>query len=142
MIPHVVVDIGNSRIKWGRCEAGPVTEFASLAHDRPGDWVDQAQRWGLAKPARWIVAGVHPHTREQLTDWIRQRGDTVVVLASARELPLRTRLEHPDKAGIDRLFNAVAVNARRKQGMPAVAVDAGSAVTVDFSAARSFLAYG
>src|SRR5262249_58797050 len=34
--------------------------------------------------------------------------------------------------GIDRLLNAVAVNTRRGKDKPAVIVDAGSAITVDY----------
>jgi type III pantothenate kinase len=47
-------------------------------------------------------------------------------------LPLRVLLERPDHVGIDRLFDAVAANSRRPAGTPAVVVDAGSAVTVDW----------
>ena len=53
------------------------------------------------------------------------------VLQYAGELPLRVELEKPDHVGIDRLLDAVAVNSRRAPGVPAVIIDAGSAVTVD-----------
>ncbi len=79
-----------------------------------------------------MLSGVHPQRRDALADWLRQRGFTVTVLLLARDLPLEVRLEYPDRAGIDRLLNAVAVNSRRTPGVPAVVVDAGSAVTVDW----------
>jgi type III pantothenate kinase len=132
MTPQIVVDVGNTRVKWGRCEAGTVTDFVGLPHDNPAVWQSQLERWGVAGPLAWVVSGVHPRTRDRLVDWIRRRADTVMVLESASQLSLQTRLEHPDKAGIDRLLNAVAVNTQRRPGVAAVIVDAGSAVTVDY----------
>jgi type III pantothenate kinase len=78
------------------------------------------------------VSGVHPQRRDRLADWLRHRGDTVHVLTLAQQLPLQVALQHPDWAGIDRLLNAVAVNTRRRPHSPAIIVDAGSAVTVDY----------
>jgi type III pantothenate kinase len=40
-------------------------------------------------------------------------------------------LPQPDKVGIDRLLNAVAIKSRRATNASAIVVDAGSAVTVD-----------
>jgi type III pantothenate kinase len=53
------------------------------------------------------------------------------VLMHHSQLPLRVRVDHPERVGIDRLLNAVAVNALREEGRAAVIVDAGTAVTVD-----------
>src|SRR5205085_7856667 len=75
--------------------------------------------------------GVHPARRQRLADWLLARGDEVEVVVSPGRLPLATALPQPEKAGIDRLFNAVAVNSRRRPNAAAVVVDAGSAVTVD-----------
>lgn len=132
MIVDVVVDVGNSRIKWGRCGTGMVTETISLAPDDPEAWGRQRQLWGKAKPLNWLICGVHPARRAELAAWVRRQGDRVQLLEYARQLPLCVRLEHPDRAGIDRLLDAVAVNARRRAGAPAVVIDAGSAVTVDW----------
>jgi type III pantothenate kinase len=104
----------------------------SLAPDDPAGWQRQLHAWvGAAGPV-WVVSGVHPQRRDRLADWLRQGGHTVRLVVSAGQLPLEVAVDHPDKVGIDRLLNAVAVNARRPSGSPAVIVDAGSAVTVDF----------
>jgi type III pantothenate kinase len=79
-----------------------------------------------------VLSGVHPQRRDALAGWLRQRGFAVGVLDHPRDLPLTVRLEHPERAGVDRLLNAVAANGRRTPGVPAVIVDAGSAVTVDW----------
>jgi type III pantothenate kinase len=128
---RLVVDIGNTRVKWGLCDDVAVRDSASLPPDDPAAWQNQLDMWHLPQPRKWAVSGVHPQRRDQLVDWLRQRGDKVRLVRTAKQLPLEVAVPDPDKVGIDRLLNAVAVNARRADRAPAVIVDAGSAVTVD-----------
>lgn len=132
MSEFFVADIGNSRIKWGRCTGECVSETVSLPHDDPAAWQRQLEIWQPRPEQRWCVAGVHPQRRDALLAWLRQRFSQVTLLQYAAQLPLRVALERPDTVGIDRLLDAVAANARRDPGRPAVIVDAGSAVTVDW----------
>jgi len=134
MTPDVVVDVGNTRIKWGRCRAGRLDSVRALPHEAPDAWTAALRDWEMPAGSQWVLTGVHPRSRDALADWLRQRGEQVRVVVYARELPLRVDLEIPDYAGIDRLLDAVAVNSRRRPGVPAVIVDAGSAVTVDLVA--------
>jgi type III pantothenate kinase len=131
MTPDIVVDVGNTAIKWGRCSFGRVTEACSLPPDAANIWDEQVHRWQLSSPLVWVVAGVHPQRRTSFVEYVRRRGDSVHVLITASSLPLRVLLEKPDHVGIDRLLDAVAANSRRRAGTPAVVIDAGSAVTVD-----------
>ncbi len=127
----VVVDVGNTRIKWGRCDANAVIEVVSVA---PGDeslWTGLMAEWKLPSSAQWVVSGVHPTRRDQLVSWLQRRDQRVRLLESPQQVPLRTHLQHPERAGIDRLLNGVAANSCRSSGATAVIVDAGSAVTVD-----------
>ena len=80
----------------------------------------------------WAVAGVHPEHRRQLCDWIVSRGDRLVILDRYDKLPVRVGVDEPERVGVDRLLNAVAAKAKLAPGQPAVLVDAGSAVTVDW----------
>jgi type III pantothenate kinase len=130
MTPDVVVDVGNSRVKWGRLTAAGLVESVAVAHGDVVSWQAQRRRWP-AGPLTWVVSGVHPRERDQLAEWVRRQGDTVRILDRPADLPLHVRLNHPDRVGVDRLLNAVAANARRKPSTPALIVDAGSAVTVD-----------
>ncbi len=133
MSPDVVVDIGNTRIKWGRCARGSVAEVVALPADSPDDWQRQSDAWGLGKGSTWAVASVDPKRRDALVRWLEGRGVCVWVASTARQLPLEVRVSQPDCVGIDRLLNAVAAchNWARKR-LPAVIADAGSAVTVDW----------
>jgi type III pantothenate kinase len=132
MKPHVVADVGNSRIKWGPCIGGRVTECVSLPPDDPDAWQRQLDVWAFRSPLVWAVAGVHPQRRDRLAEWLRQREDAVWVLDDWRRLPLEVRVDHPDKVGIDRLLNAVAAKSPVEHALSSILIDAGSAVTVDW----------
>jgi type III pantothenate kinase len=53
-------------------------------------------------------------------------------LENPEELPLPCDVVEPRRVGIDRLLNGVAAVRRLQPGEPAVLIDAGSAVTVDW----------
>jgi type III pantothenate kinase len=142
MNPRVVVDVGNSRIKWGLCGSDRLEALAAVPGEDRTAWEAQIERWGLQSPTQWILTGVHPRRRENLADWLRDRGEIVIVLTLASQLPIRVALEHPDKVGIDRLLDAVAALSRQRRGEPAIMVDAGSAVTVDWLTATGEFAGG
>ncbi|HZZ77007.1 MAG TPA: type III pantothenate kinase [Gemmataceae bacterium] len=128
----IVVDVGNSRIKWGLCSSELVWSTASLPPDDPAVWQKQWDEWKLQKGQEWLVAGVHPKRSEALLAWLHGRAETVRELKSAKQLPLIVDLEYPEKVGIDRLLNAVAANLRRQENVAAILIDAGTAVTVDY----------
>jgi type III pantothenate kinase len=128
----LVVDVVNTRIKWGRCGPGEIVASASLPPDDPEAWQAQLGHWQLDRGLSWAITGVHPQRRGVLEKWVQLRGDAVHVIDDWQQLPLRVVLPEPQKAGIDRLLNGVAANSRRSTGTPAVLIDAGSAVTVDW----------
>jgi type III pantothenate kinase len=132
MKPDLVADIGNSRVKWGLCAADRIEKMASLPPDDPEAWQKRAGEWKLPAQRVWVLAGVEPETRLRLAEWVRQRGDTVRVLMSWKDLPVRVSLEQPERVGLDRLLNAVAARDRVMRSVPCLIVDAGSAVTVDW----------
>ena len=87
-------------------------------------------------PIRWRVASVQREGQRVLAKWIETHRpqDDFRVLAHT-DLPLAVRACFPERVGVDRLAAAVAANAIRQPGRPAIVVDAGSAVTVDLVAA-------
>jgi type III pantothenate kinase len=140
MTPHVVADIGNSRIKWGlRAPDEPrLLRTASLPDD-PEAWRRQLELWRAEAPRTppdgpwtWVLTSVQPSYRDRLQAWLAERGQRVVVLARAEQLPLAVAVPVPDHVGIDRLLDAVAARNALPPGQGAVLIDAGSAVTVDW----------
>lgn len=128
----IVVDVGNTRVKWGLCSSAQVWSLAPLPPDDVSAWQKQWADWKLQRSQEWIVSGVHPLRRDALVAWLQQQCDAVHVLASHKQLPLQVEVEHPERVGIDRLLNAVAANVRRQENVAAILIDAGSAVTVDY----------
>jgi type III pantothenate kinase len=131
MTPDVVVDVGNTRVKWGLVAYRSIVAMESLPEDEAA-WDAAVAGWPLPRPATWVVASVRPARSERLAAWLLSRGDRVVRLETAAQLPLRVALERPDLAGIDRLLNAVAAKRHLESGRGAVLIAAGSAVVADW----------
>lgn len=136
MTPDVVVDVGNSRIKWGRVADRRVAEMVSLAHDDAVVWKRQAADWGLPPTARWAMAGVNPPAMWRLHEWLTAHGWICRTVTSpelaARVAGFRTSVEEPDKIGADRLLGALAAGRRKPAGASAVVIQVGTAMTIDF----------
>ena len=61
----MVADVGNSRIKWGKCTDAGVTEHVSLSYGE-SDWNVQANEWSLTGPRNWAISGSQPAERDRL----------------------------------------------------------------------------
>jgi type III pantothenate kinase len=137
MTPDVVVDIGNSRMKWGRCADGRVITMESLGHDEPVEWKRLAELWKLNGSARWAVAGVAPRPMRRFGDWLSTRNATVVwitneLFTERSPTGLVTSVEEPEGIGVDRLLAALASFTRVPARTSAVAISVGTAMTIDF----------
>lgn len=130
MTPRVVIDIGNTRIKWGLCSDDRIVASASLPADDVVAWQKQADAWQLTDGSSWALATVHPDSLSRTVDWLKKRGETVHILRNWRDLGLEVLVDYPEQVGMDRLLNAVA--ARAHGPGPAIMIDAGTAITVDY----------
>ncbi|MBX7106500.1 MAG: type III pantothenate kinase [Gemmataceae bacterium] len=128
MTPDIVVDVGNSHVKWGRCAGNRVTEVVSLGHTED-DWSIAATASELGHMS-WLVSGVVPDAVRRMADWAHARGDHVQIVLSYRQLPIEVDVEHPDSVGIDRLLGAIAARALYPDRRVLV-VDAGTAMTIN-----------
>jgi type III pantothenate kinase len=130
--PHIVVDIGNSRMKWGRC-LGRVEEVAALPLDDLNAWDDLAEKWDDEPGGGyWVVAGVNPKRIEQFLQWQRHRRGNCWHIANSKSLPLSVAVDQPEAVGIDRLLGAVAAKALVPPGTPAITIDVGTATTINW----------
>ena len=73
MTPDVVVDIGNSRMKWGACADGRVGDAVALPLDEPTDL--ERRDWSLGSDAErrsGRLPRVNPQAaRNRFVDWLR-----------------------------------------------------------------------
>lgn len=129
----VAVDVGNSVVKLATQRQGSVIDHAiGIESTR---WQHAAIGWVQeqveCRDADWRIASVHHAAASRLSDALAQReSDTRIRFVSHRDVPMTLDIEHPDRLGIDRLLGAFA--ARNRLRLPAVVIDAGSAVTIDW----------
>lgn len=114
-----------------------VTEAQSLWSTAPrhrgadaADRSSHAPRASLAS-MRWVVASVNGRGAGALRRWLEaSRPEDQWVEVTQADIPLRCELRNRGAVGIDRLLGAMAA-WRDAGGSDAIAIDAGSAVTVD-----------
>ncbi len=136
----VAVDVGNSSVKLAACRGDEVADH-KIRHSSARweqsvlDWVEDL--FGDS-PIYWRLASVRRSAANQLSDAICERtAQPTIQFVTHQHVPMQADVDHPDRLGIDRLLSAYA--ASRRFRLPAVVVDAGSAVTVDWiSEAGSF----
>lgn len=135
MTPDVVVDIGNTRIKWGRdFESDSIRVIRTvrrLAHHDPAGWDTAAAEWGLRPGTSWCVAGVNPGGLSGFVTWCRGRGDVVRTIDRHDQIPIAVEVDEPERVGLDRLFGALAASDYHGS-VPCVVLDVGTAMTVNF----------
>jgi type III pantothenate kinase len=130
MTPDVVVDVGNTRMKWGHCPpGGGVDRLEALPLNLPSVWLHHFKQWD-GTSLRWAVAGSNGERRDAFADWLRCYGGNVFPLTNWKWFGVPVKLPAPERIGHDRLLNARAARDA-VSGSPVVVVSAGTAVTVD-----------
>lgn len=140
----LAIDVGNSRIKFGlfdrealdpQARSLPECLFSTACPTTgplPGRTLREAVDRLNGQVVQSAVAGANPQgialVKEgwPLSEWPEPR-----ILDDPTGFPLSFRVEAPQRVGIDRVLNAVAVNRIRPADVPAVIVDSGTATTVD-----------
>ena len=85
----------------------------------------------------WWIGSVNRPAAARLVGWIARRWPRQPPkLLQWTDLPLQLHVQEPHRVGIDRLLNAVATNRLRAPDRPAVVVDVGTAITVDWLSAE------
>ena len=136
--PLIAVDVGNTRIKLGlfapaEVDGAPVCrEFAAVPRSGAPPWA-LLHRWAGGATLPTVIGGSHPAIIEQWErDWAIQRWPAPEVIRRRSSIPVEVDVDVPDRVGLDRLLNAVAARFYRPADQPAIIVDAGTAVTVDY----------
>lgn len=132
MTPDVVVDIGNTRMKWGVCLNGRVTEVLRLPLDDTAVWDGAAAKLPpAASPTRkWAAASVNPPALHRFVAWSQRHGEAIV-FEKYTGLPIPLNVDVPGAVGLDRLFGAVGARALAPARTPVITVDVGTAVTIN-----------
>ncbi|MCA8967717.1 MAG: type III pantothenate kinase, partial [Planctomycetes bacterium] len=129
----LLVDIGNSRIKWARDDAGNLTGHGEAAWRERGLRATIAAAWtALARPRRIIASSVlDAPSREELCEFVRERWQHEVQFV--RSLPsacgVVNAYPEPGRLGVDRFAALVAARAAGLRSC--CVVDCGTALTID-----------
>ncbi len=137
MTPDVVVDIGNSRMKWGLVNDGRIVDTAVLNFDRES-WVQQGLAWDVDQGSDWYVASVNP----PVFDRLKKTLDHVIPIESYRQIPLKLDVDTPDTVGLDRLLACLAAKESAEAGRPFLVVQAGTALVINLVNAAGAFAGG
>ena len=143
MTPDIVVDIGNSRMKWGLIHRGKIVDTATLPIFDQHQWIHQCVVvWGMDFSSnKWAISSVVPESLQHLWEWLQLRknrpppvviDNKTLLRDSAKQFGFTTEVEHPSKIGTDRLLTALAARQRTSAGSTTVAINVGTAMTVDF----------
>jgi type III pantothenate kinase len=134
----LLVDAGNSRLKWAFLRNGRFESGGSL--ERKGKQTAALARkaWGSldTPPARVLVASVAgPAFRRSLTSWAAKHWQVTpeFLIAQAHAFEVRNAYEEPLRLGVDRW--AALVAARALGAVPTCIVDCGTAIVIDALAA-------
>jgi type III pantothenate kinase len=129
----LLVDIGNTRVKWGRVEDGRLvagTPFPSDGADLQ-DHLDRQWRALGAPDAVYVSNVIGAETAGRMTEWIVRHWSCPVrcVRTEAQGYGVVNGYERPEQLGVDRWVGLIAL--RRDHALPACVADCGTALTFD-----------
>lgn len=125
----LVLDLGNSRLKWAQLTDGEWTPHRALPYAdgaAPAEWAQ------LPRPERVVAGSVAgPAAEEMVSAWVRSRWSLEPEWqhSSAERFGLHNAYRTPGHLGVDRW--AALVSAHCESAAPACIVDCGTAITLD-----------
>jgi len=130
---NLLIDMGNSRLKWGGAKGGQIITGQSLVNARINRQ-ELIELWqGISRPRRIAVSCVSANQLLELVQSVAFElwpdADFVLVKSQAQAFGVVNAYQQPGKLGVDRWLSLVAV--WRKYQQPACIVDCGTAITVD-----------
>lgn len=138
------IDVGNTRAKFGVFRAGDdglpeaLQIFACVLEQTPRlaeavrNWVCQLQ---TTLPATAMIAGSDPELRDALVQQWALPDCEPIVVQHYSQIPVDVDVDEPARVGIDRLLNTMAALRMTRGHAPVIAVDSGTATTVDLMTA-------
>lgn len=125
----ILLDVGNSRIKWARCRAGIWSERGAVMRTAWPDLRTQFMR--MAAPARILVSNVAGVAGQQEVQALCTHWATPIefISAQAQQCGVSNGYELPQQLGSDRW--AALIAAWQQVRGPCLVVNCGTATTVD-----------
>ncbi len=138
---NLLIDLGNSRLKWALHGPGLWRTDAALLDKQDITPLLDSVWDKIAKPEKVVVCSVStPERLRALEQWVQTHWAVTprIVRAQAEQLGVKNRYRQPEQLGVDRWV--ALIGARGLTISAACVVDCGTAVTVDaLSAEGEFL---
>lgn len=133
----LVVDIGNSRLKWAHAKGGALADRADAFYPEAGVTEVLEGRWSsLVPPYRVLACNVAgAGIADALCAWVARRWGCPVDFVSARAVGWGVTNAYPEPASLGADRWAALIAAHRKFSAPVCIVDCGTAITIDVLAA-------
>lgn len=129
----LLVDVGNSRIKWGWLDGARLDGFGAAVHHGHQLETVFADIWHDApQPSAILVANVAgPMANHALNQVCAERFQLMpsYVVSSAQAAGVSSGYRDPARLGVDRW--AALIGACNRHGAPACVIDCGTAITLD-----------
>lgn len=130
---NLLVDIGNTRLKWGISRNGEIEPGPARVHRGVEPEVLAETLWrNVDGPERVVVSNVGGQPLEEaIKAWVRRRWeiDAEFVAPEHCAFGVRNAYREPRKLGVDRWASLIALKAFHR--LPACVVDCGTAITLD-----------
>jgi type III pantothenate kinase len=130
----LLLDVGNSRIKWGVAREGRIDVGEPLSSRLPLSNALLDRHWGgLARPVAVALSSVAANKLDEaISDWVAERWRLEVrrVCAGERMAGVVNGYENPSALGVDRWLGLLAARSLAPTASVCVA-DCGTAITLD-----------
>lgn len=131
---NLLIDIGNSRVKWAVENAAGLGEIKAFDYRRPDFLNALTQLWReISEPSQIAIASVADKAiMTSVTDLCAHlwpNADVIIAKSSAYAFGVRSAYESPEKLGVDRWMALLA--AHRYYAGNVCIVDCGTAITLD-----------
>lgn len=131
---YLLVDLGNTRLKWALYQNDILQTIDKVSYKTTSLAQVLTRYWSsIIPPEKIILASVSKTEYFDICQhWIAQHWpetQITIIQASANYKALQNAYAEPSRLGIDRWLNLIAVY--EKQLLPALIIDAGTAITID-----------
>jgi type III pantothenate kinase len=129
----LVVDMGNTQIKWGLLESGKLTETDSFKRNKTSIKASLNKAWKtLSDIDEVLVSNVSGDKfAEQLSQWTQDNWALTpqFIGSEAKRFGVSNAYEEPEKLGVDRWLALIVARQHARQAT--CIIDCGTAITVD-----------
>jgi type III pantothenate kinase len=134
----LLVDIGNSSIKWATLELGALSSQQRIWYQNANFEEMLEKAWGQLESVEgiWVSNVAGPQKAEILAHWIKDHFGRVptFVKTSHAEGGIKNGYQNPEQLGVDRWLALIGAYALKKDKL--CVVDCGTAITLDVLSAN------